>query len=272
MDSRPIGVFDSGIGGLSVLKALAEALPHESFVYFADSGRCPYGPRPETQIREFSAEITQFLLDKGSKAIVVACNTATAAAISYLRQTFPIPFVGIEPAIKPAALQTRTGVIGILATEGTFRGRHFQQTRQKYASDCEVLIQVGAGLVEQVEAGDLDSEETRSLVAGFLNPMLEAGADHIVLGCTHYPFLLPVMESISSGRATLIDPAPAVARQTEAVLKTHGLLSGESDRRFSYFTSALAHDLKDRVTQLCPQISPAGTSFEAIQVPLPILP
>ena len=208
-----IGIFDSGLGGLSVWQELVRALPGVSVDYVADSGRCPYGPQPVDNIRRYSSQITQFLLNRGCSLIVVACNTATAAAIRQLRDTFDVPFVGMEPAIKPAATHTQTRVVGVLATEGTFRGKHFQQAREQFAADTEVLLQVGHGLVEFVESGRLDGPEVEARLRMYLQPMIEAGADQIVLGCSHYPFLRPVMERIVGDQATIIDPAPAVAGQ-----------------------------------------------------------
>ena len=215
-----IGIYDSGLGGLSVLKELI-ALPSEGdYLYFADSRHCPYGLKSHRFIRTRANAVAKFLQEGGADMIVVACNTATAAAISTLRARYPIPFVGMEPAIKPAILNTKTGVIGVLATAVTFTGELYHKTLSQYASaqgDVKVIEQVGYGLVEAVESGDLHSEETIALLHKYIDPMIEAGADHIVLGCTHYPFLTGEIEKITAGRATVVNPAPAVARQAAKV-------------------------------------------------------
>ncbi|MDX2283724.1 MAG: glutamate racemase [Bacteroidia bacterium] len=223
MHPGPVGIFDSGLGGLSVWREVRKLLPHEPLIYYADSARCPYGPRPAAEIRQFSGEITRWLLDRGCKLIVVACNTATAAAISWLREQFEVEFVGMEPAVKPAAAHTRTGHIGILATRGTFGGAHFQRAVERFAAGVEVHVQPGDGLVELVEQGRLDGPETEALLRRYLEPMLGAGCDQIVLGCTHYPFLLPAIRRIAGPEVQLIDPAPAVARRVRELLHARGL-------------------------------------------------
>ncbi|MBP9987693.1 MAG: glutamate racemase [Bacteroidales bacterium] len=210
-----IGIFDSGIGGLSVWQKVFELLPEEDYVYFADSRYCPYGLKTDDFIAGRAQRIAQFLADKGADVIIVACNTATAAAIDTLRNGFSIPFVGMEPAIKPAILETKTGVVGVLATAVTFTGRLYHNTLAQYTAgeDIEVIEQVGYGLVEAVEQGKVDAPETVELLHSYIDPMLEAGADHIVLGCTHYPFLTAEIEKIVAGRASVVNPAGAVARQ-----------------------------------------------------------
>jgi len=222
-DARPIGLFDSGVGGLSVWRAVVERLPNEATIYFADSAHCPYGPRPPEEVRALSTAITRFLISQGCKLVVVACNTASAAALDVLRAEFDVPIVGMEPAIKPAAEQTQTGHVGVLATAGTLRGDLFQNTSRHYANGVRVHVQVGEGLVEQVEAGQLDSPETEALLRRYLDPMLAAGVDRIALGCTHYPLLIPLIERIVAGQATVIDPAQAVARQVARVLERYNL-------------------------------------------------
>lgn len=241
-----IGIFDSGLGGLSVWKEIVSILPEVPLVYVADSGRCPYGPQPVEDIRAYSREITEFLISQGCELIVVACNTATAAAIKGLRAEFDLPFVGMEPAIKPAAQATQSKVVGILATEGTFRGQHFQRARDTFAADTELILQVGHGLVEFVENGQLDGPEVELALRSFLEPMVEAGADQIVLGCSHYPFLRPVMERIVGNRATIIDPAPAVAEQTER-LWSELYARPEPETSFSFFTSGEVDSLSSFV-------------------------
>ena len=214
----PIGIFDSGVGGLSVWKEIVKLLPTCSTIYVSDNGYCPYGPRPVEEVIERTKIISQFLVDKGCDLIVVACNTATAAAIDTLRATYHIPFVGMEPALKPAALHSHTGVVGVLATKGTFGGRLYKETSQRFASHVQVIERVGEGLVELVEQGLIDAPQTIALLHQYIDPMIEAGADHLVLGCTHYPFLIPAIERITQGRMVIIDPAPAVAQRVQLLL------------------------------------------------------
>lgn len=221
---RPIGLFDSGLGGLSIWKEVVGRLPLEATRYFADSARCPYGSRPASELKAIATAIARFLLTHNCKLIVVACNTASAAALETLRAEFDIPIVGLEPALKPAAEATQTGHIGVLATAGTIQGTLFQNTLQRYAKGIQVHVQIGQGLVEQIEAGQLDTPATESLLRQYLEPMLAAGVDQIALGCTHYPLLLPVIRRIVGGQARIIEPAQAVARQVERVLRQHGAL------------------------------------------------
>lgn len=214
-----IGVYDSGVGGLSVWKELRALMPGEDYVYFSDAAYCPYGPKDPAFIVERACAVTDFLLKKGCKLIVVACNTATAAAITHLRAHYDIPFVGMEPAIKPAILNSRSGVVGVLATAGTFKGKLYLRTLARFSGEVKVIERVGEGLVETVEKGILDGPGVEDLVGRCIAPMLEAGADHIVLGCTHYPFLTPVIERLAGPSVTVVNPAPAVARQAQRVLK-----------------------------------------------------
>lgn len=223
-DPRPVGILDSGVGGLSVLREIARQLPNEDLLYVADQAHVPYGPRPLEEIRNLALGITRFLLRQGAKAIVIACNTASAAALHTLRATFPdTPIIGMEPAVKPAAERTRTRRIGVLATPATFQGQLFASLVERFGQDVEVLPQVCPGLVQQVEAGDLDGPETRALLRASIAPLLAAGADTLVLGCTHYPFLLPAIADIAGPTVAVIDPSPAVARQTGRVLASRGL-------------------------------------------------
>ena len=220
-----IGVFDSGSGGLSVLKEIVRLLPDEQYVYFADNAFCPYGEKTAAEIRSRAHVITDRLLAEGAGIIVVACNTATAAAIADLRESYPdIPFIGMEPAVKPAAIGTRTGVIGVLATAGTLKGSKYLNTKGKYEDDVKIVEHVGQGFVELVEACDLDSPKAEEIVRESVTPLLAECADTIVLGCTHYPFLAPVIQRIAGDDVTVIDPAPAVARQTVNVMQQRGLL------------------------------------------------
>lgn len=220
----PIGVFDSGVGGLSVWREIVRALPHEDTLYFADQRHVPYGPRSETEIRAFCDGIARHLLERGCKAIVVACNTASAAALKHLRDTLPhVPTIGMEPAVKPAAAMTKTGVVGIMATPATFQGRLFKATAGRHAAGVRLINQVCDGLADHVEAGDLDGPATEQLLRGFLAPILDAGADTIVLACTHYPFVIEAIRRIAGPGVSVIDPAPAIARHLGNVLAHHGL-------------------------------------------------
>lgn len=230
-DTRPIGIFDSGIGGLSVWREVVRQLPQESTLYFADSAHVPYGPRGEVEIRHFCDRITRFLLEQGCKAVVVACNTASAAALKYLRETFPdVPTIGMEPAVKPAAETTRTRVVGILATPATFQGRLFAATAGRYAFSQGVTLisQVCPGLAEQIEAGELESPKTEQMLRNWLSPMLAAKADSVVLACSHYPFVIDTIRRIAGPDVNVIDPAPAVARHVGRVLAERSMLATES--------------------------------------------
>ena len=221
-----IGIFDSGSGGLSVFREIVTLLPREKYVYFSDNAHCPYGEKTAAYIRERAHFITDTLLAKGADIIVVACNTATAAAIQDLRTSYPdVRFIGMEPAVKPAVLGTRTGVIGVLATAGTLKGSKYLDNKGKYENDVTIVEHVGQGFVELVERGILDGPEAETTVRKSLLPLLEAGADTIVLGCTHYPFLLPVMRKIAGPAVRIIDPAPSVARHLIYVMVQEHLLS-----------------------------------------------
>lgn len=210
-----IGYFDSGVGGVSVWRAVCRRLPDCPTLYVADNANCPYGPRPAGQVRRYSAAITRFLLAQGAGLVVVACNTASAAALQWLRTRFETPFVGMEPAVKPAAQATRTGHVGVLATRGTVDGDLFRNTSARYANGVAVHVQVGDGLVECVETGQANTAETEQMLRRYVDPMLQAGVDRIVLGCTHYAFLLPTLQRILPATVTVVDAAEAVARQVE---------------------------------------------------------
>ncbi len=225
-DSTPIGVFDSGVGGLSVFKAIRQRLPSQPVIYLADQAHVPYGYRSLEEVRWFAQQITHYLLDQGAGLIVVACNTASAAALHSLRKIFPqVPFVGMEPAVKPAAEQTRSGVVGVLATQATFQGELYASVLERFASGVTVLQATCSGLVDAIEAGDLHGSRPRAILEAALRPMLEKGIDTVVLGCTHYPFVIPLIQEITGPEVRVIDPAPAIARQTERLLQAHGLLA-----------------------------------------------
>lgn len=256
-----IGVFDSGEGGLSVLKEITRLLPEAEYVYYSDNAHCPYGEKSPVYIQDRARAITERLLKEGADVIVVACNTATAAAISVLRSEYSdassqevrdkvreltggrhdhICFIGMEPAVKPAALGTRTGVVGVLATAGTLKGSKYLKTKESVDDQVNVFEHVGRGFVELVEEGRLSGSEAEDVVKASLGPLLSAGADIIVLGCTHYPFLLPVLQKVAGPDIRFIDPAPAVARQLVHVVEKEGLLSaGEASSALARNVSAV---------------------------------
>lgn len=217
-----IGVFDSGVGGLSVWREMIQLMPDEKYLYVADSGYCPYGEKPKEYILERACLITEYLLSRGARMIVVACNTATAAAIEYLRSRYPVPFIGMEPAVKPAALNTVSGVIGVLATKGTFGGKLYLRTLHRFAANTTVIEQVGKGLVERVESGAIADSRTNAMLRMYLKPMMMKGADHLVLGCTHYPFLIDAILKIVGDQMIIVNPAPAVAKRVKEVLEEMG--------------------------------------------------
>lgn len=231
-----IGIFDSGVGGLSVFKELYALMPEQDFVYVSDAGHCPYGNKPVDYIIERAEAITRFLIDKGAEVVVIACNTATAAAVSHLRGKFPIPFVGMEPAIKPAALTSKSGVVGVLATANTFKGSLYNNTLEKFASDVNVIEQVGDGLVEFVESGLIEGPEVEKLLSKYIKPMVDEGADAIVLGCTHYPFLESSIKKIAGEGVAVINPAPAIALQTKRVMDGMDSIKPSSSRAIFYST------------------------------------
>jgi glutamate racemase len=229
MSEAPIGVFDSGVGGLSVLRHIRSLLPHEDLLYVADSVHAPYGDKTQEFIRERAINLADFLVAQGAKALVVACNTATAAAIEFLRRQHRLPIIGMEPAVKPAAAATRTGVVGVLATVGTLKSAQFAALLENYGKTIKVVTQAGHGLVECIERGELARDETRRLLESYLQPLLEAQADTIVLGCTHYPFLRPLIEDIVGPGITLVETGAAVARQLQKRLAEQGLLTHRSE-------------------------------------------
>ncbi len=231
--TQPIGVFDSGVGGVSVLRELASLLPYEDYLYFGDRKNVPYGIKKPEEVKRLVATVVDFLLEKQVKIIVVACNTATAYAIDYLRDKYPfIDFVGMEPAVKPAALSTKTGKIGVLATSLTLKGGHFTRTKSKYAAGVEVLEQEGTGLVQIVEANKVGTRESVELLRHYIQPMLDEGIDKLVLGCTHYPFLIDDIKTvIGDKKVDILDPAGAVARRTKELLEASALLKDDTRKK-----------------------------------------
>jgi glutamate racemase len=267
--SAPVGVFDSGIGGLSVLREIHKQLPSENIIYVGDQGHVPYGPRPMDEVRRFSFEVTRYLLERGSKIIVIACNTASAAALSELRAARPdIHFIGMEPAVKPAAEQTHSGVVGVLATPATFQGALYASVVERFAKGVTILQSTCPGLVNQIEKGELDTPETRRILENAILPMLEKKIDTIVMGCTHYPFVIPLIQQITGPEVRVIDPAPAIARQTQRILTELKLLNpGLAAGKLQFLTSgnaALLENLVRQLTQLSGTIS--GVTWDGYEL------
>ncbi|WP_073150861.1 glutamate racemase [Mesonia phycicola] len=226
----PIGIFDSGIGGTSILKEIHQLLPQENIIYLADSKNAPYGYKTKEEITQLCIKNTELLINKGCKIIVVACNTATTNSIDYLRKKYPIPFIGIEPAIKPAALNSKNNTVGILATKGTLSSELFTKTSELFTKNTEVVEVIGAGLVEAIEAGKLNEESTTQLLKKLLQPMLDRNIDYLVLGCSHYPYLIPLLKQILPKHIIIIDSGQAVARQTKNILKSTSLLNTQQKK------------------------------------------
>lgn len=233
--ASPIGVFDSGLGGLSIWKEIHQLLPNENTIYLADSKNAPYGEKSKQAIIDFSIKNTEYLLSKGCKMIVVACNTATTNAIKALRANYNVPFIGIEPAIKPAALQSKTNKIGVLATKGTLSSELFISTSEQFRANRDIIEVEGKGLVELIELGNLKA--TKPLLEQLLKPLINEGVDYIVLGCSHYPFLIPIIKSIVPAHVRIIDSGEAVAKQTKNILEQHHLLNNIASNHHLFYTN-----------------------------------
>lgn len=253
--SYPIGVFDSGVGGLSVIREIQKELPQVSLLFIADQAHVPYGPRPLVEVRQFADGITRYLISQGARIVVVACNAASAAALHELRKTYPdILFVGMEPAVKPAAETTHTGKVGVLATPATFQGALYNSVVERFATGVTLLQDTCPGLVAQIEAGELDGPQTRKILEKALHPMLAQNIDTVVLGCTHYPFVIPLIQTIVGSDVRVIDPAPAVARQVKRVFRQLNLeyVTGKrSDRaRLTVCTTSQPARMQSLIHQL----------------------
>ena len=245
MSLQPIGIFDSGVGGTSIWKEIHKLLPNESTIYLADSANAPYGPKGKEAITQLSVKNTEYLINRSCKLIVVACNTATTNAISFLRSTYDIPFIGIEPAIKPAALNSQTKAVGILATKGTLSSELFHKTTNLFASNVKVVERIGDGIVELIETGQLYSDEMKGLLKIYLQPMIDANIDYLVLGCTHYPYLIPILVDLLPNHVKIIDSGEAVARQTKAVLEQHGLINSQiANAKYEFYTNGNTEVMK----------------------------
>ncbi len=249
--SSPIGIFDSGVGGLSILREIRRAFAGEDLLYVADSAFVPYGDKSPQFVEARSVAITEFLVGRNAKAIVVACNTATGAAIMTLRSRFSVPIVGIEPAVKPAVGKTESGVVAVLATNGTLSSDKFANLLARFGAGVDVLIQPCAGLVEQVETGEFYSDGTRALIAKYVLPLLERGADTIILGCTHYTFLTPLIRDIAGPAISIVDPNAAIAHELRRRLESNNLLSPDARRgKERFWTSGAPDDVKPVISQL----------------------
>ncbi len=253
-----IGVFDSGVGGLSVLRAMRAELPFAPLLYVADQAHVPYGTRPWADIQFLSDQITRFLLDQGAKLIVVACNTATAAALTYLRETYPdVSFVGMEPAIKPAVRQTKTGIVGVLATANTFQSQRYASLLKRFAQDVTLLENPCLGLVSLIEQGKVNTAVTRALLTDILRPMLAQNVDTLILGCTHYPFVQPLLAELAGPNVTIIDPSTAVARQ---VARLYSPISPDpSPQQIKFFTTGSPTHLQQALHNLLGWTAPSVT-------------
>jgi len=250
--TNPIGIYDSGVGGLSVLREMRGLLPAEHLLYFGDQAKVPYGVRPIEELQQLAEGVIRFLLEQRCKLVVIACNTASAAALKHLRSLYPdLPTVGMEPAVKPAAEQTLSGKVGVLATPSTFSGALYASVVERFAHDVEVFQNTCPGLVAQIENGYLATPKTRRILENAINPMLDAGVDTLVMGCTHYPFVIPEIEKITRGRARVIDPAPAIARQVRRVLEQRDLLNPATQSgKMTFYTSADPARFAERIQQL----------------------
>ena len=248
--SNPIGIFDSGIGGTSIFKEIHHLLPQEDIIYLADSKNAPYGYKSKEEIVALSKKNTELLLKKGCKIIVVACNTATVNAIEVLRSTYNVPFIGIEPAIKPAALNSKNKAVGILATKGTLSSDLFHKTSELFAKNIEVIEVIGAGLVELIEQGHINHTSTKALLLELLQPMLDKNIDYLVLGCSHYPYLIPILREILPKQVVIIDSGEAVAKQTKNILNDNGLLNkSQKKASISFYTNRSKNILESFVPE-----------------------
>lgn len=243
-NDNPIGLFDSGVGGTSIWKEIHQLLPYENTIYLADSKHAPYGIKSKEEIIELSFKNTEFLLEKNCKLIVVACNTATTNAIKELRAKYSVPFIGIEPAIKPAANHSKTNTIGILATKGTLNSELFHEKIQNY-TNVHIMEQIGDGLVQLIESGKIETPEMKTLLERYLNPMIEQNIDYLVLGCSHYPYLIPEIKKILPQNITIIDSGEAVAKQTKSVLEQNNLLNKATKSVQQFYSNSDTSVLKN---------------------------
>ncbi|MDR1169913.1 MAG: glutamate racemase [Prevotellaceae bacterium] len=251
MTNSPIGIFDSGVGGVSVWQEIDRLLPDESIVYYADNANCPYGEKTRIEVTGYSVKATQMLIAKGCKIIVVACNTATSQAIDCLRKTFDIPFVGIVPAVKPAAINSKSGVIAILATAGTLKSKKFNDARKEFSGNTEVIPVEGGELVDIVEKGLQGTKQSEEILRRHINPLIEKHIDHLVLGCTHFPFLIEDIKRITGDSVILDNPAPAIAQRTKYILENEKLTAYPGNKKqIEFFSSGNIEALKNLVENI----------------------
>ena len=260
-NNAPIGIFDSGVGGLSVLREISLRLPQESLLYVADSAHVPYGEKSPAFIRQRCQSIAEFLLNQGAKALVLACNTATAAGVAELRERYPqLPIIGMEPAVKPAALASHSRVVGVLATTGTLKSAKFAALLDRFAHDVRVIMQPCPGLVERIEAGDLHSPLLRQMLSGWVEPLLQEGCDTLILGCTHYPFIKPLLRQLVPENVQLIDTGAAVAKRLEQLLASQQALSVQTTPSVRFWSSANPHQL----AQVLPALVQLSATVQAL--------
>ena len=244
MHNNPIGIFDSGVGGITILNSIKEIMPNEDIIYFSDNLNSPYGQKSEEEIKNLSKKNSNWLLDRGCKIIVVACNTATTNSISFLRANLNVPFIGVEPAIKPAATNTKTGSVGVLATKGTLSSGLFNMTSNDYCSEINIIETVGEGLVDLIENGIIKGNKLEVLLYKFLKPMLNANIDHLVLGCTHYPLIIESIKKIIPNNIKILDSGAAVAKQTKNILSQHSLLNNKKGSNSEFYCNSTKTTLK----------------------------
>src|SRR5690606_31584982 len=261
MNKYPIGIFDSGVGGTTVWKEIYKLLPNESTIYLADSKNAPYGYKTKEEIIALSIKNTEKLLELGAKMIVVACNTATTNAIDILRTHYSVPIVGIEPAIKPAALKTETKSIGVLATKGTISSSLFHKTSETYTKNIEVIEVIGEGLVQQVEANNISSEITKNLLRKYLKPMLDANVDYIVLGCTHYPYLIPEIKKLIPQHIKIIDSGEAIAKRVQDILVNQNLKSNSKKGNYFFYTNSNTNTLQSLLASNSKEVTVSVMDF-----------
>lgn len=236
--TKPIGIFDSGVGGMSVWKEFIKVFPNENVIYYADSANCPYGSKQEDEIINLAIKAVEFLIKKECKLIIIACNTATAAAIDFLRANYNLPLIGMEPAVKPAALNSKTKSIAVLATEGTFNGRLYLETSEKFAKNLELNIKVGEKLVDIVEKGLINTNETEIYIRELVEPLINKNIDYLVLGCTHYPFFTELLKKVLPDNVSIINPAPAVVKQTKRILEVNYLLNNSNHKpKYEFYST-----------------------------------
>ena len=244
MNNAPIGIFDSGVGGVTIFKSIQKSLPKENIIYFSDNLNSPYGNKSKKEIQDLSLKNSSWLIEKGCKIIVVACNTATTNSISLLRESFKLPFIGVEPAIKPAAINTKTGNIGVLATKGTLNSNLFNITSNDYCSEINIIEKNGNGLVEMIENGILNGIEIEKLLIRFLNPMVNSNIDHLVLGCTHYPLIKNSIRKILPENIKILDSGEAVAKQIKKIIITKKLTANNASPNYDFYCNGNDTSLK----------------------------